>query len=206
MSKANLDQLYSLRRDFTIIGLTGRIGSGCSEIGKILSSDYEEMELIQPTQHEGFLKFKKKEIVQDFCKKNWKVYKIIEYKKVLFFLLLPDLMLNPENTLLSDYFRFRLAEPSDENKVKKLKVQIQQLIRKNKGLIEDISKIDIFKKEGHSLTELKELGNLFWNRPFNELSNEVNRLLFENGVVERKMLLHHISNNYRASGEIHLIL
>jgi deoxycytidylate deaminase len=201
MSKTNLDQLYSLRRDFTIIGLTGRIGSGCSEIGKILSSEYEEMELIQPTQHEGFLKYKKKEIVQDFCKKNWKVYKIIEYKKVLFFLLLPDLLRNPKNTLLYDYFRFRLAEPSDENKIKNLKVQIQHLIRKNRVLVEDISKINIFKKHSHSPTELKKLGCLFWDEQFNELSNEVNRLLFENGVIERKMLLHHISNNYRASGD-----
>ena len=41
MSKANLDQLYSLRRDFTVIGVTGRTGSGCSEIGKILSSEFE---------------------------------------------------------------------------------------------------------------------------------------------------------------------
>ena len=75
MSKTNLDQLYSLRRDFTIIGLTGRIGSGCSEIGKILSSEYEEMELIQPTQHEGFLKYKRKKLFKTFAKRIGKSIK-----------------------------------------------------------------------------------------------------------------------------------
>ena len=34
-----LKKLYSLRKDFTIIGLTGRVGSGCSEIAKWLSSE-----------------------------------------------------------------------------------------------------------------------------------------------------------------------
>lgn len=200
MSKANLDQLYSLRRDFTIIGVTGRIGSGCSEIGKILSSEYQEMQLIQPIHHKDFLKFKKKEIVNDFCKKNWKVYKIIEYKKVLFFLLLPDLLRKPNNTLLFRYFRYRLAVSSDSNKIRKLKDQIQQLILNNRELISEISKINISNKQGHSTDELKKLGEIFWKDEFNELANKVNELLFDNGVVERKMLLHHISNNYRATG------
>jgi hypothetical protein len=30
-NKTKLDELYSLRENFTIIGLTGRTGSGCSD-------------------------------------------------------------------------------------------------------------------------------------------------------------------------------
>lgn len=201
MSKANLDQLYSLRRDFTVIGVTGRTGSGCSEIGKILSSEFEIEQTMTMDCDEKSIKTQKKEIVHSFCEKNWKKYNVIEYKKVLFFLLLPDLLKNPENTLLFDYFRYRLIESSETNKIKRLKKQIQLLIKQNQDLIDNISKLRISKKTTTSNPSLKKIGVLFWGVEFNELADKVNNLLFENGVVERKMLLHHISNNYRATGK-----
>lgn len=38
--KTKLDELYSLREDFSIIGLTGRTGSGCSKVAELLSKDF----------------------------------------------------------------------------------------------------------------------------------------------------------------------
>ena len=38
-----LDHLYSLRRNFTVIGLTGRTGSGCTTIARLLSKDYSHL-------------------------------------------------------------------------------------------------------------------------------------------------------------------
>lgn len=33
-----VDQIFKLRKDFIIIGLTGRTGSGCSTVAKIMST------------------------------------------------------------------------------------------------------------------------------------------------------------------------
>lgn len=38
-----LDKLYSLRTSFTVIGLTGRTGSGCTKIAELLSSTFNEL-------------------------------------------------------------------------------------------------------------------------------------------------------------------
>ena len=40
----DLKELYSLRINFTVIGLTGRTGSGCSIISELLSLDYKNLE------------------------------------------------------------------------------------------------------------------------------------------------------------------
>ena len=37
-----LKELYKHRTDFTIIGLTGRTGSGCSQISDLLSKDLKK--------------------------------------------------------------------------------------------------------------------------------------------------------------------
>lgn len=42
----DLSHLYSLRRDFTIIGLTGRTGSGCSVVADILSNNISTLRTI----------------------------------------------------------------------------------------------------------------------------------------------------------------
>ncbi len=39
-----LDHLYSLRRNFTVIGLTGRTGSGCTTIARLLSKHFNNLQ------------------------------------------------------------------------------------------------------------------------------------------------------------------
>jgi uridine kinase len=82
-----LKELYKHRTDFTIIGLTGRTGSGCTKIAELLSSDFgslfrglrENNEFVNPV-------FKRKyEICKNYLQygDNWQKYDVIEYKKVL---------------------------------------------------------------------------------------------------------------------------
>ena len=47
-----VDQIFRLRKDFIVIGLTGRTGSGCSTVAKILSTkDVNEIR----SEHREFL-------------------------------------------------------------------------------------------------------------------------------------------------------
>ena len=109
IKNSNLDKLYSLRRNFTIIAITGRTGSGCSKVSSILSSKIDNLIFDwNVSRNYDNTRSQKRQLVVNFCKKNWNEYKVIEYKKVLFYLLLPDLFDNPNNTLLMDYFRYRM--------------------------------------------------------------------------------------------------
>ena len=137
-----LDQLYSLRKNFTIIGLTGRTGSGCSDLADLLSIGFNENRLIRKPDELSTSVFQRKyQIVYNYAEKNWKKYNIIEYKKVLFLLLLPKLYKYPNNTILHDYFRYRMANETTEEKINFVKNKIKKLILENKNLIEQIIEI-----------------------------------------------------------------
>lgn len=86
-----LDQLYSLRKNFTVIGLTGRVGSGCSEIAQRLSEPDFNQKLDYLVKKESNLADELKvnicvRYLQKNC--NWTNFKIINYKDVLLFHLL----------------------------------------------------------------------------------------------------------------------
>lgn len=83
----NIDEIYSLRNNFSIVGLTGRTGSGCTRFSKIISNSIEydknqiirrpeDIKLIDPKGDDNPLPdnntlFKKKyTICYDFFKKN----------------------------------------------------------------------------------------------------------------------------------------
>lgn len=198
--ETKLDQLYSLRRNFTIIGLTGRTGSGCSDLAGILSNDFNRINNIRKPEEIDDSAFQRKfQIAYNFTSQNWKKYKIIEYKKVLLLILLPRLYKYPNNQLLYDYFRYRLAEENSEEKINEIKNRIKSLIISNEDLIKEIISIGDLKslKLPKNLNKLYEV---FWGKHFNVLADTINDLLIEEGLIERIMLLHHTANNFRKSG------
>lgn len=195
-----LDQLYSLRKNFTIIGLTGRTGSGCSKLADILSTKFDEIKNIRnPEDIDESIFQKKYNITYKYTKQNWKEYKVIEYKKVLLLILLPKLYNNPSNSLLFDFFRYRLNHESPPEKIKNLKEKIKNLIINNEDLIKDIISIG----QLHSIklpSNLIKLNDIFWGDKFNDLADELNKTLKDEGAIERIMLLHHTANNFRKLG------
>jgi dCMP deaminase len=198
-----LDQLYSLRKNFTIIGLTGRTGSGCSDLAEILSESFESIENIRKPNDLDLSVFQRKyQIVYNYTSQNWKSYKVIEYKKVLLLMLLPELYNNSENSLLFDYYRFTLRNETSPQTINRIKHLINEVLNQNSILIRRIASLD-------DLSTLKDKNNLsnlnriFWSHDFNVLADKINEILFDNGdgIINRIMLLHHTANNFRKSGQ-----
>jgi deoxycytidylate deaminase len=201
MNQNKLEQLYSLRKNFTIIGLTGRTGSGCSELANVLSNNFNQISNIRKPEDIDENVFQKKyKIIHNYTELNWKSYKVIEYKKVLFLLLLPELYKNPDNTILFDYYRYRLKDETTKEKIDNLKLEIKNLILSKKNIVKELKRIGNFKTLKQP-TNLKKLNDLFWGEDFNTLANNVNDILKTNGFIERVMLLHHTANNFRKSGK-----
>lgn len=198
--ETKLDQLYSLRRNFTIIGLTGRTGSGCSELAEILSTDFDKISNIRKVDDIEESVFQKKyQIVHNYTQLNWKKYKVIEYKKVLFLMLLPLLKKNSKNKHLFDYYRFYLNDETDKSKISEIKGLLEKLILSHQELVDEIIEIGNLTSV-RIKKNLKKLNEIFWGLEFNKLSDDVNLLLKDNGIIERIMLLHHTANNFRKSG------
>jgi len=83
-----LKELYSLRKNFTVIGLTGRVGSGCSQIANILSNEdfihhvKNDSKAFESNLSPENIKYK---ICADYLsyEGNFKPFHVISYKDVL---------------------------------------------------------------------------------------------------------------------------
>lgn len=101
--KANkLEQLYSLRKNFTVIGLTGRVGAGCSQIANVLSSEnFIDKVKFDSKCFEDSLKPEdiKYRICADYLsfEGNYKPFHVISYKDVLLLHLLHYGSINSDN-------------------------------------------------------------------------------------------------------------
>jgi len=86
-----MEQLYKLRTDFAIIGLTGRSGAGCSQVATMLAdpkfASKAKDEIKLDLSHVDDIKIK---ICQKYLEygDNWKPFHVIRYSSILLFHLL----------------------------------------------------------------------------------------------------------------------
>jgi deoxycytidylate deaminase len=200
-----LTELYKLRRNFTIIGLTGRTGSGCSKIAELLSKDFISLEkgLRTPSNIESPIERRKYEICYDYMKShnNWQKFEVIKYKDILLFYLISYYGL--EDSKIQQLFIKHYREGKDDNNQEAVKGLLKKMkdLTINKKTIEEIKslkgKIPTIKKED----ELKKLNDLFFGDSFKDISQKLWSLLEEYGYFRRSVLLHKISCNIRKSGD-----
>lgn len=195
-----LDELYSLREDFSIIGLTGRTGSGCSDVAKILNSEFKSLEgLVKPGKVPLSIQERKYEIVYNFNKINWKQYKIIEYKNVLLLLLIHSLNKVHLKDLLYTYFKKSERDIVDNNKIENLYESLYKVFKEYDNEVKELKSFQVLGKIKLKKNLLR-LGNFYWNGRFQEFAKKVDKELKINGIIERIYLLHQIASNFREYG------
>lgn len=81
-------QIYKLRRDFILIGLTGRTGSGCTSVAKILSTeDFSDLKTefreinTEPWDNDS----RKNRIVHNYMQEHWHPFTVIQASDVIFY-------------------------------------------------------------------------------------------------------------------------
>lgn len=206
MSKAlDLSHVYNLRNNFTIIGLTGQIGSGCSEVAEQLSRGFQNNDFEDPLEvgldHSNFPKikhneFRKYRIVYNYAKykNNFKGYTRINYKDVLMIFILqntfdefikfmqsPNLKKELEDAKL--YMNFN----SEVEKIKELKSQFDALSEKY---------MEIKKEKNYD----QDLSDFYFKSGFLPFCKSTHNILKNNSQLKRNKLLQIISNNLRKSG------
>lgn len=203
----DLKKLYSLRNDFTIIGLTGRTGSGCSRIAELLSGTFGDLEEkgLRPEGEFSDEIFKRK---YSICKtflahdNNWIPFETIRYVDVLLFYILHKHGGNHTDLakLLLNFYKENLNEDNRES-VTRVRPEVISVDSKYSSLIAEIKSIPPF-NEIKSDTELKKLGNLFFNEDFKKLKEELFACLeSNNGYYRTRCMLHWVSCNLRRCGD-----
>ncbi len=114
-----MKQLYSLRKDFAIIGLTGRSGAGCSTIAAKLSNPayieelYSRTDISSETNNTDKLKFN---ICLRFLafENNFKPFYTIKYSHILFYQMLYESFYKQKTKEEALNFLIKIVFPSKE--------------------------------------------------------------------------------------------
>lgn len=202
-----LDHLYSLRREFTVIGLTGRTGSGCTTIANLLCSDYKTLEEKGLRKLEDLdstdLFYRKYSILKNYVSHsdNWIRFSKIKYKNVIILFLFHkhgnDLKYLKK--LLSSLYKEQKNDDNSEA-FQNIFPKITSIHKEFKNTINRLQKLD-------SLTtireeeELKELSTIFFGKKFRSLCSKIFDALGSEGHYRGTNMLHHIACNIRQCGD-----
>lgn len=203
----DLSHIYNLRNNFTIIGLTGQIGSGCSEVAEQLERGFIANDFKAPDKT-GFDKeneefkhnsFRKYRIIHNYASVNFKSYTIIDYKNVLVMLLL--------NYSFDKFIRF-LKSKALSSSLKELFAELK-LSGGEPNFNLEVLELNRLKQTFNSLSRKfkkliipsVELHNFFIGSEFQSFCSDFLAILKNNSRIKRNKLLQIISMNLRKSGE-----
>lgn len=186
MEKA-INEIYKHRQDFIIIGLTGRIGSGCSTVAKIMQNNVDSFGIEQVGIAQNATdELRKKHIILKFFQKNWKPFYTIRASDIIFsFILEKDLSFFDEYIKKCDV---SVELTRIEDKFSEMKIRTTQILEKlnNKINIEDIEALD-------------ELHNYLI--ALNLFNTEVRTILSMNSYRDFTRVFQSIGDNIRRCGE-----
>lgn len=84
IQQKTIRKVFNQRSDFIIIGLTGSIESGLSDVTEILSSDYCELErFVSRFQDDDNIQKLERENVLRYARHNWKQFDVIKARDVI---------------------------------------------------------------------------------------------------------------------------
>jgi len=184
----NLDKIYEVRKNFIIIGLTGRTGSGCANVTEILEKKFEDNDFPKPLPRKDQIHpdDAKYDVVYNYLSSNYKPFKSIRYQDILSFF-----------TLKEGY----------ENLIAFIENTPEIYILKD-AFIEHKNKIDDFKNKTSLLNitskeeqDLKNIYECFFGEEFLLLSRIFHLNLSQTSKVARHKFLQIVSNNLRRVGK-----
>lgn len=204
MSNAiDLSHIYQLRNSFTIIGLTGRTGSGCSEVAKQLSKGFEEGKDFENPysytfKHNSYRKYR---IIYDYAKSNFKPYSQIKYKDVLTLFLLEHgfdqfIEFLGSNDLKSEFrdskFTINADFYEEIEELRELRSEFDSFSNTFRAI--DTSKLKFNNK-------WIEFYSFFFEGSFKAFSDKLHGILKAKSWLKRNKTLQIIANNLRKSGQ-----
>ena len=202
-----MKELYRLRTEFVVIGLTGKSGAGCSEAAQILATkEFKKVIDIEPKKESIDVNEIKHKICYDFLnwKDNWKPFTVLSYAKILIVHLLFEAL--EEDDCFSELHTI-LTLFNEEDKPKRFtKIEISTILDEFRQM--GISQLKDFKKYSVEYDDIKP----FLQRV--KAEKKIDELFFYAGnfieICRREnyhktsLLLHDLANNLRSQGCVKL--
>jgi len=186
LERLAVEKIFGERKDFIIIGLTGRTGCGCSTVANLLGKEFTELQPPIPKKN-GTIEDREYKIVYDFAKKAWMPFQIIEMKHVIFtFILEYDFQETKD-------FIYQFTDDNIE-KIEKLNDEYQELHKKRIKFKEEVEELT---KKGENIRADDEIYNFYYKEVPEFYKKFQEAIPFP--VYTR--LLQKIGDNIRASGE-----
>lgn len=226
----SLDNFYSLRNNFLVVGLTGRSGGGCNDICEFLKSDdnpftSDRFEVPNNLHINEIQKFTICKNLLTDPSNEWRKFSIIKYRDVLLLFFFQELyketssnFQNLSYEILKKVFNSiynpftvvtrRLGqEDFDDNVVKKIHTYLDE----NKDLLNNI--ISLFNPLGQTFTigslsgkeafqHIEYLNKLFFDG-FSFFAKGLFQLMDKIDPVARQLFLQDIACNLRSSGKVY---
>ncbi len=214
-----LNNLYHLRKDFTVIGLTGRSGAGCSEIAEKISNpnftkDVTDL-MVSTTSNNEQLKIN---ICINYLlgRNNWSPYKTIKYKDILLLHVLHEAFIAESSGLtacidevvntifqngnsINPIFTNRFDPEQD----KAIEEPIQSLLTTNDEWFKFFEKLEC-ESLNFCLSKKDKYPDLynFYFKVFENISSQFFEILNKNDITKRSRFVHDIANNLREFGTV----
>lgn len=181
----DLGKLYELRRNFIVIGLTGRVGAGCTTIAEIFENDtFEDCEFPEPKEDfdsvGGDNNHRKYKIAYNFLSQNWESFYLLKYSKVVSLIVFKQKLENLEILLEEVKDVFKISELNQER-------DLLQKLRDNTNFEVPCSNHD-------------ENFALFSSPEFEKFHQSFDYALRVSNDINRIKILHTICNNQRRGG------
>ncbi len=214
-------EIYSLRRSFSIIGLTGRMGSGNLKIANYLSQSKENFfnnsELRNPSDlkilkddFESNLFKRKYTICYNFYSQNYIKYEVIDYKKALLLYVINYYSKDKNpiealKNLIRNWFVKSEKADSEFPDIKFDETELDDIVNQ-KNFMDAIIKLNSIDE---NLLEIKNeknfiiLTELFFDKDstFNQWCNYFIKQMENKNHYLRTFFFHKIANNVRSTGD-----
>lgn len=209
-----VDQIFKLRKDFIVIGLTGRTGSGCTTVAKIMStekasdikSEYREFNNEKINNNT-----RKERIVAKFISSNWRPFFTIKASDIIFYYAL----LEDFNTFV-DSLLSKASVPNEKTKKgsDNLKESLLNVLQPLRPLFEDLHGCllkcdDFLENKRYAIIskneELQPIIEEYCNLIFNAIPDFRTKVLKALSQTNKKMLateLQQWGNNIRLYNSI----
>lgn len=205
----NLDKIDNLRKGYTVIALTGRTGSGCSEVAERLAKGFvDDKSIFRRPQdikinHNSYRKYR---IVYNYSKENFKPHSLISYKDLLLIFILKknfgmfiSFLADNDKQLSKEFAKSNLQHLFDfKEEVKELKKLRTKFEKLHEQAELATKRAGSFRTLTQELTALKKL---YISPEFKQFSKSFNNALETKSKVKRNKLLQIVGNNIRKSGE-----
>lgn len=90
LENSAVEMIFSERKDFIIIGLTGRTGCGCTTVAKLLCEEFADLQPPRPLAEEDSIANREYKIIYEYAQNAWMPFRLIEMKHVIFTFILEN--------------------------------------------------------------------------------------------------------------------